>query len=188
MKFRFLFIVMVFAFGLETAAQKSSSFHSLNYIGIGEGKEGTSFQLSTIHGFQQGKWFYGLGTGLNYYKIRSIPLMFNLTRFFADRPRSFYLSAEGGTHFAWGKTPDAYYYYSVLEEKFKPRFGGSLSFGYKIGLRNNKDALLLNAGLSYKHIRSNVKYSTICNFGNCEIREQYDYKLTQLMIRVGWMF
>lgn len=174
--------------GTGTFGQSGWTYHSLNYAGIGEGKEGTSFQLSTLHGIKQKHFFLGLGTGLDYYKIRSIPLMVNFTGFLSNKPRSFYLSAEGGTHFAWGKTPDIYYYYDLQSEKFKPRFGGSFSFGYKIGLRNNKDALLLNAGLGYKHIRSEVKYGTICNFGNCTIREQYDYKLMLLLVRVGWMF
>ena len=174
--------------GTVTFGQSGWTYHSLNYAGIGEGKEGTSFQLSTLHGIKQKNWFLGLGTGIDYYKTRSIPLMVNLSTFLSDKPRSVYLSAEGGTHFAWGKTPDAIYYYEVQSEKFKPRFGGSFSFGYKISLRNNKDALLLNAGLGYKHIRSEVNYSTICGFGNCTIREQYDYKLMLLLVRVGWMF
>lgn len=187
MRLRIFCALLLVAIGMHAQAQTGFRFRSMNYAGIAEGNNGTRFQLTTINGFQQKNWFLGLGTGIDYYYIRSLPLMLNLTRFFSDKPRSLYVAAEGGVHFAWGNDPQVFYS-DGIQTKYKPRFGGSLTAGYKIGLRNQKDAILLNAGIGYKLIRNDVRIPTICGFGNCEIREQYNYKLMVLMVRVGWMF
>src|SRR5262245_27408802 len=85
------------------AAKKNCgcSFNSLAQLGILEGEAGTAFQLQTINGIQFKTWSAGIGVGLDYYKYRSIPLFLDLRKYILNKPRTPFLYADGGIHFAW---------------------------------------------------------------------------------------
>src|SRR5437773_4082956 len=83
-------------------AQRKTNFSSQNYIGILEGEHGSKFQLQTINGIKLKTWFVGLGTGIDWYYRRSIPLFFSLNKdFFKKGNRNFYFAADGGVNFPW---------------------------------------------------------------------------------------
>ena len=60
-------------------AQHSWKFRSDNYAGIATGEMGSYGLFQTINGLYKGPWFLGLGTGLDYYRFRSVPLFLSVT-------------------------------------------------------------------------------------------------------------
>jgi len=186
---RLLPLVVLMLFFHSARSQSGYKFHSQNYVGIVQGSESPAVQLQTINGVQKDKWFGGVGAGLDYYILRSVPLFLSFTRYLSVNQRSIYFSADGGADFVWDKgTANKFNGYQPNGD-FKTGwyFGGSA--GYKIGLKNNKDAVLLNIGFSAKYIRETILTTGPCLMPPCPIFEdRFDYHLKRLSLKAGWMF
>lgn len=182
-------VIISLLFVNAAISQSGLKFHSQNYVGTIEGQAASAFQFQTINGFQKGNWFAGLGTGLDYYYYRTVPLFLSFTRYITPKERSFFVSADGGTNFFWGKTNKNPIINFGPVSRFTPSlyYGGSV--GYKIGLENKKDAILFSIGYSAKHLKENIKTNNFCINPPCGIpQESYQYKLNRLSLKVGWMF
>ena len=78
------------------AQKKEWKFGSQNYAGITEGESGTGLQLQTINGFRYKTWFTGVGTGIDYYFQRSIPLFLSVSKFLAPGKLPLYFVENRG--------------------------------------------------------------------------------------------
>ncbi len=179
-------VIMVFCSFLTLAAQSKGRFSSQNYIGIMEGESGTGLQLQTINGFQYETWFAGIGTGIDYYFQRSIPLFVSVSKFLASPTVPLYINVDAGINFPWARN-DLYYlqepgdYFSALY------WGGGL--GYKFSFRKSNKGILLNVGYNYKRLLHETETTYPCLFPPCPVaKEKYDYQLRRLSVKVGWMF
>jgi hypothetical protein len=180
--------VIVSAIHFGSIAQQKLSFRSLNYLGLLEGETGSAFQIQTINGLQRRGWFAGVGTGLDYYRYRSIPLFFSLSKKIGNQNRGFFISMDEGINFAWYKR-EKRWADDFTSSKFSPSLYWVPSIGYSFGLRNNKDAILIGIGYSYKHLKEKVERSVFCINPPCEpVIERYDYRLNRLLMRIGWQF
>lgn len=167
-------------------AQKKLQYSSMNYAGMLEGDNGTAFQVQTIQGIKYGQWFTGLGTGLDYYYLRSVPLFLSLNRNLFNKERTPYLSLDGGINFAWVNRERSRWN-DFISNDFSPVLYWGAGLGYKVGLRNKKDALLLNIGYTFKHIKEEQEHAVFCINPPCPPAvEQYNYKLNRLSVKLGW--
>ena len=180
--------IMLLAIQIAINAQQKFSFRSSNYVGLLEGETGSAFQLQTINGFQHRGWFGGIGTGLDYYRYRSIPLFFSLNKKIGNQSSGFFISMDEGLNFAWYNR-EKRWDNDFISSKFSPSLYWSPGIGYSLGLRNNKDAILISIGYSYKHLKEKVERPVFCINPPCEpVIERYDYRLNRLLMRVGWQF
>lgn len=186
MKNFILLLLLAFCVG-TTSAQTKPGFRSQNYLGLIEGRAGSAFQFQTINGVQYGTWFGGLGAGLDWYLYRSMPVFLSLNKDFKAGNRTFFLSLDGGTNFAWEKRKSEWGEFEA--SKFYPRFYGGMGIGYKAGLKNNKDAVIFSLGYSYKQLRERQTKYAYCYNPPCQITyEYYDYKTNRVSLRLGWQF
>jgi hypothetical protein len=148
-------------FAQQNAANKFQ-FHSINSIGLMEGETGSVFQLQTINGFQKKSWFAGVGVGLDYYRLRSIPLFVDLRKEFGKKEDKFFVYADGGINFYWKEDKDAKQFY--IDDKFRNGFYAETGFGYKFRL-NKKLFLNLSAGYSYKKLTEEGNFYPYYYFG-----------------------
>ncbi len=183
---RLIILLFVATLAHSASAQLRPAFHSQAYVGLLEGATASSFQLQTINGVRYGNWFGGAGAGLDYYYYRTIPLFLSVTRYTGSGDNGFFFSIDGGTNFFWGYN-NKYYPMSPTggAGDFSPSlyYGGSA--GYRIGLKDSKDAVLLNIGYSAKHLKETV--GTACINPPCFF-ERYDYRLNRLSLRIGLSF
>jgi hypothetical protein len=187
---RFRICVLVIA-GLmiyfSAPAQKKWGFSSINYAGMLEGEGNTSFQVQTINGIRYKTWNAAIGTGLDYYFIRSIPLFASVNKFFSIGKGSFYLNHDIGMNFPWEKK-----YYNGFQgtSEFIPGiyWGGGL--GYRFRFNQKQTGLLLYLGYSYKDYSDETEWEVPCMQPTpCpRYKERYDYKLKRISIKAGWMF
>jgi hypothetical protein len=186
---RAMMVLLFIAFSLNAAAQKKLAFHSQNTVGLLEGQASSAFQLQSVNGFQYKTWFAGVGTGLDYYYFRSIPLFVSLQKDLFDKSRTLFFNVDGGVNFFWDDEDEATRFNSFIRTDFKPSLycGGGL--GYKIGLKNKKDAVLVNLGYSFKRLKEEREISTFCINPPCPTTiEHYDYSLNRLSLKLGWQF
>lgn len=188
----FVFIIM----SLPGVAQHKIIFSSHDYVGLLEGERGSAFQLQTINGISHKTWFAGLGTGIDWYYGRSIPVFLSADKNFLKKGnRSFFLTANAGINFPWEdhKKPDQS---GWVIQNTPAGFYWETGAGYRIGLGKKNDALLIQSGYSFKHIRENVKniynYTIPYYFGAGSLQtgltNRFDYSLNRVSLKIGWSF
>jgi hypothetical protein len=167
-------------------AQEKLQYSSMNYAGLLEGDNGSAFQLQTVQGIKYHQWFTGIGTGLDYYYLRSVPLFLSLNRNLFNKPRTPYVSLDGGINFAWERRERSRWN-DFISSDFSPAFYWGAGLGYKVGLRNKKDELLLNIGYTFKQLKEEQEKPVFCINPPCPPNvERYNYKLNRLSVRLGW--
>jgi hypothetical protein len=189
MKKIFLLITLLaFTSGLPLMAQTKINFHSQNYVGLLEGEAGSSFQIQTINGVQWTSWFAGLGTGLDYYHFRTIPLFLSLNKNFKAAGNSFYILSDAGVNFAWVDRERSRFN-DFISDKFTPALYWNEGMGYKAKIGTKDNAVLISLAYSYKHIKETTQVPVFCIAPPClPVMEEYNYRLKRISIRVGWQF
>src|SRR5689334_343997 len=109
---RFTVVLTLLLIANFCSAQQKIKFHSQNYIGALGGDLDASFQFNTVNGLQRGLYFGGIGTGLDWYYIRTVPLFLSVSRYFTAKRNAPFLALDGGTNFVWdNSTANKYNYY-----------------------------------------------------------------------------
>jgi len=182
-------VIFWFCVFIPARAQRKINFNSRNYIGLLEGENGSAFQVETTNGISYRSWFAGLGTGLDWYYIRSIPLFGSLSKSFLEKNnRSFFISTDIGINFPW--THQYYHDWNYGgTEKYYNGLYLTAGIGYKTGIGKKSDAILLQLGYSYKHTKERVFSNYPCLVcPNSETTSIYNFYLRRLSLRAGWGF
>ena len=189
------FLIFAFILGsVYSSAQHKVTFSSQNYLGLLVGEQGSKSQLQTINGAKFKSWFAGLGAGIDWYYRRSIPLFMSLDKDFLKKGnRNFYFTADGGVNFPW-KDDETYKEQGYEITSTPAGLYWAAGLGYKIGIGKKNDALLLQLGYSYKHIRENVKNTWYPIYSDPELlplqnlTDRFDYYLNTFSLKIGWKF
>jgi hypothetical protein len=198
---RNIFIAASILFYLSSAAQKDStiakgkqsffrqiSFHSINQAGIVEGEKGTSFQLQTINGFAKNSWFAGIGAGVDYYFIRTVPVFIDIRKNILNKEKSPFVYAGAGFSFPWKKSNDDYLWY---KEEYKNGSFYDIGLGYNIPI-NKLGAFVFSIGYSEKKLTEErytygyLTYSGI--YDGTTNKSEYNYRFRRISVKAGWRF
>jgi hypothetical protein len=180
---------------MSSAQQKSLpaqwQFHSINNVGLLEGETGSAFQLQTINGAQYKSWFAGVGLGLDFYRLRSIPLFADIRKEFGKGNNKLFAYADMGINFSWVTDQQKTSY--VQNDKFSNGFYSDLGLGYKVSA-GEKNAILLSLGYSFK--KSVESYDQMYFYPNGYFdpgepdlsKQKINYSLNRLTLKIGWEF
>lgn len=188
MRYTLLLIIgFVFTYGLQ--AQNKPRFSTQNSVGLLVGGADNALQLQTVNGVAYNNWYTGIGTGIDWYYQRSIPVFLSVNRFFTTSPRrQVFLTSGAGVNYAWGE-PDYFTNGWGYDTKFRPGFYWTAGFGYKIGIGKQKDNLLIQLGYVNKAHTQDLSYVLPCLVEPCPVsKEVYKYSLNALSLRLGWGF
>ena len=173
--------------------QPAWKFRSDNYAGLAAGELGSYGHVQTVNGLYKGPWFLGLGTALDYYRFRSIPLFLSMTRdlpAFSKRSGLF-VHLDGGVDLPWYKRP--FVPYEWVTSSFHSGSYYSAGLGYKWSLSDHTGkALLLSASYSMKKMSEDQTSPSSCsNPGSCYMLTQtnvYEYMNRIFLFAVGFRF
>lgn len=183
-----LLAFLTFSWVHSACGQNKISFHSQNYVGLLEGETGSAFQLQTINGIKAGSWTSGIGVGIDYYRFRTVPVFLSISRYMKPAGKSLYFSADGGLNFFWNKDAESTFG-NVVTRSYRPSLYWAGGIGYRLALRNKKDAFLLNIGYSFKRFKEELQLLTFCTNPPCNpALETFDYRLKRLSVRLGFEF
>lgn len=162
----------------------SCGFSSYFNVGVLEGEAGTSLQLQTIQGMRYGKWFTGIGAGLDYYYVRTVPVFIDVRRTLLNRRHSPFAYADAGMHFPWARDQDHPGWGG--KSKFSSGLWYDVGLGYRLSL-GGESAFLLSAGYSFLNMKETRTSAFCLIWPNCqEIQQQlYRYKLNRLSLKIG---
>lgn len=177
--------------------QGTWKFRSDAYAGMAIGQMGGYGLVETVNGFYNGPWFLGLGTGLDYYRFRTVPLFLSVTRDILAAPKKggLYLLANGGINLPWyGRDPLPV---DVTSSKFYPGIWWNTGVGYRRKLSPRSDkALMISAAYGIKRLterQTNSAQYTDCNY--CGMPppplpgvNDFDYVNRVLLFSIGYQF
>ena len=186
----FVAIIFLIAFESEIIGQSGNKskreFSSQISAGIIEGEQRTSFHVEMLNGIWYKTWFAGVGTGLDYYYFRSIPVYLSAAKYLSPRNHSFYVQGDAGVNFAWEDQPS--FNWNEVNSEFKPGVYWNTSFGFATGL-DRKNSFLFGLGYSHKSLREIKEMTVPCFNPPCQNTfETYRYNLNRLTLRLGWQF
>lgn len=191
MKFLFL-LAFVSVSGLLPAQQSKTSyrFHSTNSLVLVNGSNGVSASLQSVNGFKKGALFAGIGTGIDYYLYRTIPLFVDTRYVFGKKKNKIFTYADGGVNFSWVQT-NLFINPAVIRDGnngnsvYKNGLYSDVGFGYNIGMKK-ENALVISLGYSYKSLKKTETYQ---DWRSHELfTSRNTYNLNRIMLKVGWQF
>jgi hypothetical protein len=181
----FLFTCLVLVLQAGAQDQKKGtkpSFTSINSIGMLEGQGGTSFSIQSINGVRLNSFSVGVGLGIDYYLVRSLPLFVDVRKDLFSKKQSPFIYLNAGTNFPWEKQAESWQQVDLKGGLF---YEGGVGYSWPL----KSASFVLSLGYSYKAFKEKISYDVFCIDGNCpEINETRAYQLRRLSIRAGFRF
>ena len=182
-----LFLLMKNEITAQEIKKDKKFFSSQISAGIVEGEQNTSFHVEILNGIRYRTWFGGIGTGLDYYYFRSIPVYLSGIKYLSPRNHSFFVQGDAGMNFAWDEDP-LFGGWNEIRSEFKPGLYWNGSIGFATGL-DRKNSFSFGLGYSHKSLRQVRELAVMCFNPPCENTfETYKYNLERLTLRIGWQF
>ncbi len=182
MKLKLIFLLIVIPVSHVAFAQEKAKFNSINMAGIVAGKSGAYHALQTINGINYREWFAGIGTGIDYYRYKSVPLFLDVRTSVAKS--SLFVYADLGYNYPMHNKPGKEIYY-YINYHFTGGVYNEVGAGYSIKL-SHKSKLLFTSGYSYKKINNKVGLLNPCLVAPCPIEyNTYSYGYGRVVFRAG---
>ncbi|MBX9784826.1 MAG: hypothetical protein K2X48_16170 [Chitinophagaceae bacterium] len=155
---RILTVLLCVAAMLQTSAQQKKpqpkfQYNTIAQVGLLTGSSTESAALQLIGGVKRNRLFTGIGTGVDYYMYRGIPVFADVRYDLLQKKGTLFAYADGGVHFPWvkGDTKDDWV-------KYYPGLYSDAGFGYQFKTKTTT-SFLLSVGYSYKHVKQ--KYENL---------------------------
>lgn len=183
-----LWLVM-FTAGNSLQAQirnETFRFHSVNSLVLINGSNAVSASIQSVNGFKKGAWYAGIGTGIDYYLYRSIPLFADF-RYEAGKKNNFFAYADGGINISWVQNKfntnpilfEGGWGNSTYQNGFYTDAGVGVSLDIK-----KRNALVFSLGHSYKSLTQIHRYP---DWRSREwLSTRTTYHLNRIMLKAGW--
>ncbi len=190
MKTYILLILLTFLFvdgytQTQTGAAKKYLFHSINQGGLLTGDGNNNFLLQTINGIGIGKYFAGIGVGIDYYASRSVPLFIAVRKDIVFGRNTLFAYMDGGLNMPWVNS-------SQKNSRIWPtnyKAGGYYDAGLGWRINGKKgNGFLLSAGYSYKQVKETVSIKPFWPFEpgpNTERIEKYNSQFRRIVVKIG---
>ena len=166
---------------------KKVQFEMTVLAGPTDGERGTSAQIEVIPSIKYKGYYIGVGTGVDYYFIRTIPVFLELKKVFTPNTNSVFVYADAGLDYPWPSNNN-----KLMQGQMDLSNGHRLAggIGYQISVFK-KTFLQLSAGYSYKQLKQYVQgWVTIYDprVDWFDFTQHYNYKLNRLAFNIGLSF
>lgn len=149
-----------------------ASFYFIANAGLLTGASGRDVHVQAIAGWQYRGWFAGVGAGLDYYFVRSVPLFIDIRKTFS-KPHIPFIYADAGCNLPWTTTKDEPVWFAQ-HYKWGMYYDVGAGWDFKMG---DKKRFLLSSGFSGK------KLAALQTTGNDKTK--ISYTLRRLSLKVG---
>ena len=190
MKLYLVFVLMMLS--IATYSQSNNYLKKIHFqfsalAGPLDGEGGTSAQIEMVPGIKYRGYFIGIGSGLDYYFIRTVPLFLELKKEFKPNKNSVFVYADAGFDYPWPSASNKLDQGQMNLDNGHRLAGG---IGYQFSI-NKKMFLQLSAGYSYKQIKENLPgmvtiYDPRVDW--LDYTQHYNYKLNRLAFNIGVTF
>jgi hypothetical protein len=165
-------------------AQKPT-YRSYSYMGVLAG-ERTGYQLTTIHGLEKKSFFVGLGTGIDNYRLFSIPVFLTASKYLFPSSNNLLFSINTGVSFSHSNKVELLR--NATDQTFLPRPFGEAGFSYRFADNSfkNGQGVLIGAYYSYKGMKVKQTMAGFCTNPPCADTYEYlNYELHRWALKLG---
>lgn len=187
-----LLLLVITGTALAQANKDKAGYYLIPQAVLLNGDQSVSGQVQLVAGMEKKQWNIGLGTGIDYYKVRTIPLFIDL-RACLGKARSLFAYADLGTNIAWPLESQYRKTWTITGNSlssFNNGFYGDWGIGYSLKGQQRK-GIVISLGYSVKTITEHYKELTywIVPFpqpGSAQDRERkLDYTLNRITLKLG---
>ncbi len=181
---KLLIIITLFLLAIKLTAQSTNKirYYLLPQVALLNGDHLTSGQVQLTGGVQKKNWMFGIGTAIDYYKVRTVPMFADL-RFCFGKNHSVFSYLNIGTDIVW-----------PLESQSYNQWNGNglykdLGIGYAFGGQKKK-GILISMGYSAKKVAVSYNefvYRDFPPYGGENHERRLDYTLNRIVLRLGVM-
>lgn len=191
MKPFYIILISIFFYS-GISAQKSKHFYIIPQATILNGNQAVSAEFQLTGGIQKNNWGLGIGTALDHYKVRTVPLFADIRRYFGTAG-SLFAYASAGVDIPW-PLESQYSYNFLIGGETKSRFNTGLYSGVGIGYAfrgKNKDGFQLSMGYSMKSMaetRAEMIYRDFPPYIAETSYRKMSYTFNRVALSIGYKF
>lgn len=194
MRKKILIVLMLFCTA-DAFAQKAggkSAFYMIPQAGLLNGDHFVSAQVMLVGGLEKNGWGLGLGSAIDYYKVRSIPVFLDIRREITKKQWPVFAYLNMGINMA---APLDFQYSRPVSGwgTGKSRFSNGLftEFGLGYALWNKKrQGVVLGMGYSIKTITEAYNETIFQDFppftGSTTNERKFLYRLNRVVLKLGF--
>ena len=188
--------LFLFAAALATAsvalAQKAKiTLHTSVQAGLLEGERGGALQLQSVQSLNYKTWSAGIGTGLDFYHTRSVPVFLAVRKTVTKNAEAPFVYIDGGYNFPWLTATDK----EAFISNAKGGFYYDAGIGYQFPVMK-KNQFFFSAGISGKQFTTEQETWIYIDYiwpGPSsqvppKVVSLYRYRLQRLSIKAGLRF
>ncbi len=189
---RFYIFFFVLFIGSVVSAQKRKQFYMIPQASVLNGNQAVSAQFQLTGGIQKNNWGLGIGTALDHYKVRTMPLFADIRRYFGTTG-SLFTHASAGIDIPW-PLESQYAYNFLVGGNSKSQFSSGFYSGAGIGYAfrgKNKDGLQLSIGYSMKSMtetRAETIYRDFPPYTAETAYRKMTYTFNRVALSIGYKF
>ncbi|MEO8174258.1 MAG: hypothetical protein ABI581_14285 [Sediminibacterium sp.] len=186
--FTYLFFIVS---GNAQSKQLVPGYYIFPQVGLMNGDHSVNGQIHLTGGIQKKAWMFGLGTAIDYYKIRTVPVFADVRYVFGNK-RNFFSYADLGANFAWALESQYENHYLIGVNSYTPNtFSNGLYTDVGLGYAfrgGKKGGCVISIGYSSKTVTSSYQEIVYTPFPPYTF-EYYDrkkeYTFNRLVLRLG---
>lgn len=191
MKRNYIFSMLLLLFmAAVVQAQKKTNlkFASINQIGVLKGNSDAALQWQTVNGVAYKTFFAGLGVGLDYYYLRTVPVFVDVRKNLSAKTETPFVYAALGAALPWVKNTEP----AWQKSDYNKGFYGDVGIGYSMPLKG-RFYLDLSVGYSQKSLqetRYNRYYRDFPPYDDVEWHKEADFNYTfrRVSVRLALRF
>lgn len=147
------------------------TYRSYNYVGVVAGQSKSAYQVLTTHGARYQGWYIGVGTGIDNYRNRTVPLFVSAQKEILPKNNMF-VNINVGTQFLWNDT-ERNQIWGAVDQKAYPGFFGEAGIGYRLPVGKDGQGILFGTYYSYKYFKEKFVVPQICTNPPCNPASEY---------------
>lgn len=184
--FKKLTVFVICIMGVQTF-QAQVTYRSYNYVGVVAGQSKSAYQVLTTHGANYEGWYLGLGTGIDDYRNRTIPVFISALKEVLPKNNMF-ININAGTQFLWSDK-ERNQIWGAVAQKAYPGFFGEAGLGYRLQAGKEGQGILFGTYYSYKYFKEKFEVPQICTNPPCNTSSEYvRSQFSRWAFKVGFVF
>jgi hypothetical protein len=180
-------MLLLFAIASRAQEKERIKFSVITQLGFLHGPSGNYAQGNFVSGIRYKTWTAGLGFGLDYYYLRSVPLFADLRKYLNKKDYAPFIYLDLGSNYPWIKRNNEKI---IVPGFYSSTYDAGIYMDAGIGYRlkyGNAQGIVLSLGFSQKKLRD---FQVAERWGPWTSDEvyRYEYKLQRLSFKAGFAF
>lgn len=192
---RFIFLIACLVYsqsGLQAQEQATAKkIQVTGAVSLMNGSSEVGAQLSAQAGIELSKgWNVGLGSAIDYYYFRSVPVYVEVKKHFGNGPRRLFAFAATGVNLAWPTDEDQMKisrWNIIGEQNFRSGMYADIGIGYTLYNRHQR-GLFTGLGYSVKTISESHIEQVWNGLTTSQTERKTDFTFSRVLIRIGYKF